>query len=255
MVLAIRRDGDILRVNLQDQLLKGGDRLLLQADHQSLEAVSKTSGFKDIRRINHEEIKKVYHLYESLMLITIPHESNLDRKTLKESRMAEVLGMRVLYIIGKDGIMRMPDPMDTIFSGDQLLVEGSMSDLEALHALEELEVDQHTQPNLEKLVSDKVGLTETILSPHSTLAGKTLRQLNFREKFGFIAFWGLSLPAMLSLLTGWSALILNAGFVAIIATILFYYKKRIGCITGDMLGAITEVTEAGLFLLASMGGI
>jgi len=28
----------------------------------------------------------------------------------------------------------------------------------------------------------------------------------------------------------------------------------LGCITGDMLGALTEVTEAGLLLLASMGG-
>jgi cobalamin synthase len=27
-----------------------------------------------------------------------------------------------------------------------------------------------------------------------------------------------------------------------------------GCITGDMLGAMTELTEAGLFLMASAGG-
>jgi adenosylcobinamide-GDP ribazoletransferase len=36
--------------------------------------------------------------------------------------------------------------------------------------------------------------------------------------------------------------------------IIWYYKKRIGCITGDMLGAMTEILEAGLFLLASAGG-
>jgi len=34
--------------------------------------------------------------------------------------------------------------------------------------------------------------------------------------------------------------------------IIFYYKKRMGCITGDMLGAMTEVTEALLFLLVSI---
>ena len=28
-----------------------------------------------------------------------------------------------------------------------------------------------------------------------------------------------------------------------------------GCITGDMLGAMAEVTEAGLFLLAAAGGL
>jgi len=36
--------------------------------------------------------------------------------------------------------------------------------------------------------------------------------------------------------------------------ILLFYKKRMGCITGDMLGALVEITEAGLFLMISLGG-
>jgi len=36
------------------------------------------------------------------------------------------------------------------------------------------------------------------------------------------------------------------------AIILMYYKKRMECITGDMLGAMTEWTEAVLFLLVSI---
>ena len=38
------------------------------------------------------------------------------------------------------------------------------------------------------------------------------------------------------------------------AGLVAYYRRRMGCITGDMLGAMTEINEAGLFLLASMGG-
>jgi adenosylcobinamide-GDP ribazoletransferase len=63
------------------------------------------------------------------------------------------------------------------------------------------------------------------------------------------------LPILLSTLLGWKAVCLNAGFVVIIALILYYYKRRLGCITGDMLGAITEITESGLFLVVSLGGI
>jgi adenosylcobinamide-GDP ribazoletransferase len=77
----------------------------------------------------------------------------------------------------------------------------------------------------------------------------------FKEKIGIIAFWGLLIPVALSLLTGWRAILLNAGFVVIITAILLYYKRRVGCITGDMLGAMAEITEAGLFLLVSIGGI
>ena len=44
---------------------------------------------------------------------------------------------------------------------------------------------------MKSLVSEKVGLMETILSPQTTLAGKTLRHLHFREKFGLnvLAIW------------------------------------------------------------------
>ena len=77
----------------------------------------------------------------------------------------------------------------------------------------------------------------------------------FKENIKIIAFWGLIIPVALSLLTGWRAIMLNAGFVLITAAILLYYKKRVECITGDMLGAMSEVTEAGLFLLVSIGGI
>jgi adenosylcobinamide-GDP ribazoletransferase len=77
----------------------------------------------------------------------------------------------------------------------------------------------------------------------------------FKEKLGNAAFWGMLLPVMLSFMLGWKALWLNAGFAVLIAAILIYYKKRVGCITGDMLGAITEITEAGLFLILSLGGI
>ena len=68
------------------------------------------------------------------------------------------------------------------------------------------------------------------------------------------AFWGLLIPVALSLLLGWRGVWLIVVFGIITAAILLYYKKRIGCITGDMLGAMTEVTESMLFLLVSIGG-
>jgi len=76
----------------------------------------------------------------------------------------------------------------------------------------------------------------------------------FKHEMRPSAFWGLSLPVMLALLLGWQAIWLMICFAALTAGLIHYYKKRMGCITGDMLGAMTEVTEAGLFLLVSMGG-
>ena len=75
----------------------------------------------------------------------------------------------------------------------------------------------------------------------------------FNERFSLKHFWGLILPVGLSLTLGLKAVWLNLAFAIIIASILFFYKKRMGCITGDMLGAMVEITEAGLFLMISCG--
>ena len=77
----------------------------------------------------------------------------------------------------------------------------------------------------------------------------------FSEKISIKQFWGLILPIGLSLILGLKAIWLNLAFVIIIAMILLFYKKRMGCITGDMLGALVETTEAGLFLMISLGDV
>jgi di/tricarboxylate transporter len=105
--------------------------------------------------------------------------------------MGDALGSRVLGILrGNDPIL-MPEPWETLQANDSLVVEGRMSDFEILHGLEELEIERRTQPDLHTLVSGNIGLLEAILSPHTTLVGKTLRQLNFREKYGLnvLAIW------------------------------------------------------------------
>jgi len=86
--------------------------------------------------------------------------------------------------------------------------------------------------------------------PHDGL-GRDL----FSEPLKAAAFAGFIVPVGLSLLMGWNALILNIAFVVIIIALIGFYRKRIGGVTGDLLGATTEILEAVLFLTVSAGGI
>lgn len=63
-------------------------------------------------------------------------------------------------------------------------------------------------------------------------------------------FWGLAVAALVLAPAGRRALVVLAAFVAATTGILIWYQRKIGCITGDMLGAMTEVTETAMFLAA-----
>ncbi len=75
----------------------------------------------------------------------------------------------------------------------------------------------------------------------------------FSRKPPMVVLSSIFLPIFFSYWLGWTALWFNGLFVVITALILLYFKRRMDCITGDMLGAMAEVEETFLFLAASVG--
>ncbi|SLM31760.1 Cobalamin synthase [Desulfamplus magnetovallimortis] len=74
----------------------------------------------------------------------------------------------------------------------------------------------------------------------------------FEKRLPLAHFIWISVPIFLSLFLGFRGIILNICFVLCVSLILFFYSRKMGCITGDMLGAMTEVTESVMFLAAGM---
>jgi adenosylcobinamide-GDP ribazoletransferase len=89
--------------------------------------------------------------------------------------------------------------------------------------------------------------------PYGRPEGGTGHDL-FDSPLPWSSFWGFFLLLILALFLGPKGLWLIFSFFALTAIILFYYKRRLACITGDTLGAMTEISEALLFLLLAMGG-
>jgi di/tricarboxylate transporter len=190
-VLAIWRSDRIRRTNLQDIPLERGDVLLIAGHHEQLAEFENISGIEQFRFVSRSELIDTYHLHERLMVMTVPPDSAMVGKTLKESKLGESLGSRVLGILRGDDPILMPEPGETLQANDRLVVEGRLTDFEILKELEKLIIERRTRPDIKALVSGDVGLVEAILSPHTTLVGTTLRQLNFREKYGLsvLAIW------------------------------------------------------------------
>ncbi len=74
----------------------------------------------------------------------------------------------------------------------------------------------------------------------------------FERELGLKDFIWVLIPIVLSFFTGYKFIIINFSFGLIVFIILCFYKEKMNCITGDMLGAMTEVTEALLFVIAGV---
>ena len=190
-ILAIRHDGQIRRSDLQEHPLQVGDALLIQASHVQLKFLTELPDFISVSQLSTAQVEQEYRLRETLLSLSIPPESILAGRTLAESRLGDAFGLSVLGI-RRNGLTQLaPHPEERLEAGDQMLVEGRPDDLELLRGLRGLIVDRESPIDLTRLESDQVGLAGVVLSPQSTLDGKTLRELHFREKYGLsvLAVW------------------------------------------------------------------
>jgi adenosylcobinamide-GDP ribazoletransferase len=76
----------------------------------------------------------------------------------------------------------------------------------------------------------------------------------FETPLSAMDFKYVAAPVALSLFLGWRGLLLNLFFVIATTALIRLYRKKLAGITGDLLGAMTEILEAVLFLAVCVGG-
>ena len=168
-----------------------GDRLLLQGERQALDKLVQASLVADLRVLRAPTGQFSAGEATRLLAIRVPEGSILAGHDLVESRLGNAFGLTVVGIQRDAGMICMPAPQEKILAGDLLLLQGSARDLEIMKGLEELEIAEHDPSLLADLESQQVGVTEVLLSPRTTLAGRTLAELLFREHYGVsvLAIW------------------------------------------------------------------
>ena len=190
-VLALRCGGDLKRTNLQNMPLHPGDTLLCLGHHAQINSLCTDPGL----RVSEAEPLETYRLHECLFAARVPEDSAMVGQTLVESRLGDAFGLTVLCIARGGVTCPAPGPEERLAAGDTLLVEGDVEDLRIMRGLQGLEIERDLPPEFPDLEtaleSERVGMVEAVLSPHTTLVGKTLHQLHFREKYGLnvLALW------------------------------------------------------------------
>ena len=64
------------------------------------------------------------------------------------------------------------------------MVQGLARDIDVFEGLQDLEISEQSSRLAAELESQQIGMTEVLLSPRTTLAGKTLSDLLFRDHYG-----------------------------------------------------------------------
>lgn len=188
IVLAIMRSGTAYRTNLEGIPLLADDRLLIQARRGRLDELLESDPGLEF---SEADSLADYKLDDRLMVVRVPPDSYLVGKSLIESRLGDAYGLGVLGIMRGGQTLLMVSPDEKLQASDTLLVKGKEHDLMMIEGLQSLQLEAQPLPDLGELESEDVGLVETVLAPQSTLVGKTLRELNFRFKYGLsvLAIW------------------------------------------------------------------
>jgi di/tricarboxylate transporter len=185
VVVAIRRGDRLILEQLGRQVLRKDDEVLALGARPQLEALSSNPDFV-VHDIGFSAVKD---LENNLFLIRIPDGSSLDGRTVRASRLGELMGLTVAGLV-REGQTRLAIlPEEVLRSGDNLVVVGR-----PWRVLSLLKVgDVHFDTGVGPLVADteEVGIAEAAVAPRSAVAGRTLEDLSFRDRYGLqvLALW------------------------------------------------------------------
>lgn len=123
---------------------------------------------------------------EFLTQAIVSDDSPLAGKSLADTSLAKMREIRIIEVMRKGETVRTPLNEIVFESGDQLLFKSRVSGLVDLNETKGIEFASQAELGLQNVRTDTAILMEGIIGPQSTLVGKTLKKLNFRQRFGVI---------------------------------------------------------------------
>ncbi len=192
-VLAIahgrRRDARLTR--LDTLRLASGDRLLAMGPRENFGVLRAFDGLTGVNLLDARTAASTYELTRRLMRVRVPAGSGLAGNSLAASNLRDACALTVVGLERGEQHIVLPEPSTVLQEGDVLEIEGRDEELQYLHALQALEIDTEPAPGVDALETTDVGIGEIILAPRSELAGRTVREVHFRQSYGVtvIAVW------------------------------------------------------------------
>lgn len=136
------------------------------------------------------QLIELYQLHQWVFFLEILPGSPLIGQSLHDSELGRDYGLVVLGIFNGSECRMAPSPRDQLEAGSRLLVQAGPRRIRRVSKEQHLAWERTTVDEAELLVGD-VGVAEATLTPRSSLIGQSLRELDFRGRYGLsvIALW------------------------------------------------------------------
>jgi di/tricarboxylate transporter len=119
--------------------------------------------------------------------VRVSSDSRLNGKTLLESRLGQEFDLTVLAIQRENGDLPVLHRETAILSGDLLIIESAASDLMDARQSLGLAIEMDYELDIESLEPGEIQVIEATLAPNSHIVGLSLREIGFRDRYGFTA--------------------------------------------------------------------
>ena len=184
LVAAIWRGGEITHDRPGGLPLHVDDEVLVVGQREQIEQVA-ASPQTDVIEIGPSAVGRLEGIGFELK---INAGSTMAGKSLRESRMGELVGLTVLGVLRSGKLITIG--LDDIFEvGDRLLVTGEPARVGSLMGVGNVELEGEASET--EIESASVRVVEAVVAPRSAIAGHTLEELNFREHYNLqvLAIW------------------------------------------------------------------
>ena len=129
-----------------------------------------------------ESLAEDFNIREYLSEIAVMPGSSLIGQHVFESSLAE-MEFRIVKVLRKQRSF-VPNIRSIIEEGDVLLVSGGMEDLMAVKDASGIEIHAETKLEDKALQTEEVKIAELLITSKSTLIRRTLKETEFRQRFG-----------------------------------------------------------------------
>ena len=184
-VAEIWRAGERVEGPLAGVALAAGDEVLALGETHWIDALAARADVD----VMQEGPDATTRLEGKLFVLDVPEGSRLADTTIAESDLRAQFDLSVVGIARGGDTNLVISPRDVIKAGDRLMVTGQSAQIYQLLNMGQVEVGGDVPQGT--LESEDVGLVEAVVAPRSAAARQTLRDLDFRQRYGLraLALW------------------------------------------------------------------